>query len=128
MNQLQSLIHDALIGTDNVQNCAIIRRKEAVLKASSVGFNLYEEQIQMFIEAFKNTPQIREEGMYYEDKQYECVRADSSSIYLKHEQQGIVLVKTGTLVIVSTYSESMKPSICVEATEKLGDYFRQKDK
>ena len=42
MNQLQNLLHDALIATNHVQQCAIILRKEAVLKASSVGFNVSE--------------------------------------------------------------------------------------
>lgn len=40
MNQLQNLIHDALIATDHVQSCAIIRRKDCSLRASSVGFNV----------------------------------------------------------------------------------------
>ena len=40
MNQLQNLLHDALIATNHVQSCAIVRRKDAVLRASSVGFNV----------------------------------------------------------------------------------------
>lgn len=40
MNQLQSLIHDALIGTGHVSQCAILRRKDGNLKASSVGFQV----------------------------------------------------------------------------------------
>ena len=40
MNQLQNLLHDALIATNHVQSCAIIKRKDAVLRASSVGFTV----------------------------------------------------------------------------------------
>ena len=40
MNQLQNLLHDALIATEHVQNCAIIRRKDASIKANSVNFNV----------------------------------------------------------------------------------------
>ena len=40
MNQLQNLLHDALISTDHVQHCAIVRRKDCVVRASSVGFNV----------------------------------------------------------------------------------------
>ncbi len=40
MNQLQNLLHDALISTDHVSSCAIIRRKDCSLRASSVGFNV----------------------------------------------------------------------------------------
>ena len=40
LNQLQNLLHDALIATNHVQSCAIIRRKDVTLRASSVGFNV----------------------------------------------------------------------------------------
>lgn len=40
MNQLQNLLHDSLIATDNVHHCAIIRRKDCNVRASSVGFNV----------------------------------------------------------------------------------------
>ena len=38
MNQLQNLLHDSLISTGHVENCALIRRNDASLRASSVGF------------------------------------------------------------------------------------------
>lgn len=40
MNQLQNLLHDSLIATDHVHHCAIIRRKDCNVRASSVGFNV----------------------------------------------------------------------------------------
>ena len=40
MNQLQNLLHDALISTEHVQQCAIVRRKDCSVRASSVGFNV----------------------------------------------------------------------------------------
>ena len=36
------------------------------------------------------------------------------------ESRGLVLVKTITLLLIATYSDSMFPSVCVEAVEKLG--------
>ena len=39
--------------------------------------------MQMLLDAFKNPPQTREEGLYFDDKQYKCVRADKNSIYAK---------------------------------------------
>ena len=38
----------------------------------------------MLVEAFKNPPQTREEGLYFEEKHYKCVRADKNSIYGKN--------------------------------------------
>ena len=40
MSQLQNLLHDALIATENVQQCAIVRRKDCQVRAASVGFNV----------------------------------------------------------------------------------------
>lgn len=40
MNQLQSLIHDALIATGHVSQCAILRRRDGHLVATSVGFQV----------------------------------------------------------------------------------------
>ena len=38
MNQLHNLLHDSLIATGHVENCAIVRRTDASLRANSVGF------------------------------------------------------------------------------------------
>ena len=38
------------------------------------------------------------------------------------ENRGLVLVKTLTLLVIATYSDSMYPSVCVEAVEKLGKF------
>lgn len=40
MNQLQSLIHDALIATGHVSQCAILRKKDGNPIATSVGFQV----------------------------------------------------------------------------------------
>ncbi|XP_050392787.1 profilin-4 [Patella vulgata] len=128
MNQLQSLLHDALISTDNVQQCAIIRRKDLSVRACSVGLHLYQDQVQLLLDLFRNPPQTREEGIYFDDRQYKCVRADKNSIYGKCNDKGLILVRTATLLLVATYTESMYPSVCVEAVEKLADYFKEKGK
>ncbi|XP_035686430.1 profilin-4-like isoform X1 [Branchiostoma floridae] len=128
MNQLQNLLHDALISTEHVEHCCIIRRKDVSLRASSVGFTLYQDQIQMFVDAFKNPPQTREDGLYFEDRHYKCVRADKNAVYAKCVKRGLVVVRTGSLLIVGTYNDNMYPSVCVEAVEKLADYFKEKGK
>ena len=38
----------------------------------------------MLLDAFKSPPHTREEGVYFDDRQYKCVRADSNSIYAKY--------------------------------------------
>lgn len=44
---------------------------------------LYPDQVQLLLDAFKHPPQTREEGIYFDDRQFKCVRADKTSIYGK---------------------------------------------
>nr|XP_034331859.1 profilin-4-like isoform X2 [Crassostrea gigas] len=126
MNQLQNLLHDSLIATDNVHHCAIIRRKDCNVRASSVGFNL--DQVKMMLDASESPSQAWENGIYFDDQQYTCDRADNNSIYGKCDKGGLILVKTQSMLIVATYTEFMLPSVCEEAVEKLADYFKEKGK
>eukprot|EP00794_Sanderia_malayensis_P000428 gene428-1069_t len=119
MNHLQSLLQDSLIATGNVEHCAIIRRKDSSLRASSVGFSITPGEIEDFIEAFKHPTQTREDGLTLNNIRYKCVRADKFSIYGKKDTCGVVLVKTATLILLGSYGNNMFPSICVEAMEKL---------
>lgn len=40
--------------------------------------------------------------------------------FLTQENTGVVVVKTQLYLLVATYTAGMYPSVCVEATEKLG--------
>ncbi|EDO38706.1 predicted protein, partial [Nematostella vectensis] len=120
MNQLQSLLHDSLIATGHVKHCAIIRRKDTSLRASTVGFNPTFDNMSSLVGAFGDSARTRMDGLKFEDVLYECVRADKFSVYGKHDKTGIVAIKTATLILVALYSQEMSPSICVEASEKLG--------
>ncbi|KAL1257961.1 hypothetical protein QQF64_011205 [Cirrhinus molitorella] len=86
------------------------------------------EQTQMFLDAFKQVNLTRRRGLKFRNKQYICLRADRHSIYTKCAGHGLLLVRTALYVIVATYSQSMYPSICVEAVEKLAEYLRKKGK
>jgi profilin len=45
--------------------------------------------------------------------------------YLFQESRGLILVKTLTLLLIATYTDSMFPSVCVEAVEKLGNLLKK---
>ncbi|XP_039259959.2 profilin-4-like [Styela clava] len=126
LNQLNNLLHDALISTEHVEKCAIVDRREAEQKAASVGFMINKSDIQSIQEAFKNTSISRKEGIVFEGKNYKCIRADKNSIYAKSGHRGLVVARNNTILIVATYNKQMYPSVCVEAVEKLADYFREK--
>ncbi|XP_074845093.1 profilin-4 [Carettochelys insculpta] len=128
MNQVNYLLNDCLIRTKHVEHAAIIKLKDGTVWASTVGFNLQPESARLLSSAFlKNLLQVRREGLYFKEKYYKCVRADNCSIYLKNVDGGLIAVKTDLYILIATYSEGMYPSVCVEAVEKLADYFRDKE-
>lgn len=128
MNTLQSLLHDSLVGSGHVECCALVRRKDGAVKASSIGYEPSAEQVLALNEAFKNPSPCREHGIHFNGATYQCVRADKNSIYAKKEGSGFVAVRTGSMIVFGSYSSAMHPSVCVEAVEKLGEYFREKGK
>ncbi|KAG8445728.1 hypothetical protein GDO86_010494 [Hymenochirus boettgeri] len=127
MNQIQNLLYDSLIKTQHVEAAALIRIKEGIAFTSPPRFNVPAQIIQTVVDAFKNPSAIRKEGLHVWDRSYQCVRADKNSIYAKCEEGGLVLVKTKSNILLATYREGMYPSVCVEAAEKLGSYFRERE-
>uniref|UniRef100_A0A672R540 Profilin n=1 Tax=Sinocyclocheilus grahami TaxID=75366 RepID=A0A672R540_SINGR len=125
MNPFPKLLEGCLIDTKHVESAAIF-----VAKTGDVTFNLFKqvcaEQTQMLLDAFKHVNVTRQRGLDFRSKHYTCVRADKHSIYTTYEGHGLILVRTALYVIVATYSQSMYPSICVEAVEKLAEYLREK--
>ncbi|XP_055109721.1 profilin-4 [Symphalangus syndactylus] len=128
MSHLQSLLLDTLLGTKHVDSAALIKIQEQRLCVASPGFNVMPSDVRTLVNGFaKNPLQARREGLYFKEKDYRCVRADEYSLYAKNENTGVVVVKTHLYLLVATYTEGMYPSICVEATQSLGDYLRKKE-
>ncbi|XP_040283369.1 profilin-4 [Bufo bufo] len=127
MNQIQNLLYDALIKTQHVESAALIKIREATALMSPPGFHLQPQQVQVIINAFRNSSVLRREGFHFLDKNYKCLRADKNSIYAKCGNNGVIMVKTKSNILLATYRDGMYPSVCVEATEKLGSYFREKE-
>ncbi|XP_009871544.1 PREDICTED: profilin-4 [Apaloderma vittatum] len=124
MNQLQALLNDSLIRTKHVENAALIDIREKKVCASTFGFNVPPENALSLI--YVNLLQVRRGGLDFKQKYYKCVRADEHSICLQNPDVGFIVVKTKTFILVASYKVGMYPSVCVEAVEKLADYFREK--
>ncbi|XP_065830975.1 profilin-4-like [Oscarella lobularis] len=129
LNQLQNLLHDSLIATGHVEQCAVIKRKDSSIKATSIGYAVDADECRKLVAAFKSPSSLRETGLVFGDVRYECVRADRTSIYAKSKSRGgLIATKTATFVVTATYSATMTPSVCVDAVERLASYFRDKSK
>ncbi|XP_015977285.1 profilin-4 isoform X1 [Rousettus aegyptiacus] len=126
MSHLQNLLLDSLLGTKHVDSAALIRLQERILCIASPGFSVMPSDVRTLVNGFaKNPLRARREGLYFKEKDYKCVRADDYSLYAKNENTGVVVVKTHLHLLVATYTEGMYPSVCVEATEKLGESVSQ---
>jgi profilin len=128
MNILQNLLHDALISTNHVEKSAILNRNERSVKACSIGFFISNEDIETLLNAFENLVSVRDKGIYFDEIYYRCIRADEHAIYARDGNRGLIMVPTKNCILIGTYKENMFPSVCVEAVEKLADYFKQKEK
>lgn len=127
MSHLQNLLLDTLLGTKHVDSAALIKLQEKALCVSSPGFSVMPSDVRTLLNGFAKNPLLtRREGLYFKEKDYKCVRADDCSLYAKNENTGVVVVKTHMYLVVATYTAGMYPSVCVEATEKLGEYLRKK--
>ena len=65
MSHLQELLQTALISTKHIEGAAIISEKDSTIKSSTKNFNLTNEDCLNCVEAFKNPPQIREDGFEF---------------------------------------------------------------
>lgn len=128
MNEFQDLLQKSLIDTGHVEHAAIIRRSDYTLRAASIALNSSQEQIEILVDLFKDLPAFRENGVMFNAQKYKTIRADRFSIYGKSETGGLVLVKTKSYIIFASYAKPQYASVCVEATESLGSYFKEKEK
>lgn len=127
MSQLKDLLHDSLISTSHVEKCALLNIENYSVKASSIGYEITSQDIETIIDCFSNPTLARERGIFFNESNYTCLRADEDSIYAKNGNKGLVMVHTLNHVLMGTYAENMYPSVCVEAVEKLAEYFKQKN-
>ncbi|XP_065199184.1 profilin-4-like [Sycon ciliatum] len=131
VNQMQDLLHEALIDTGHVQRCALVMLKDGSVRATSLGYQPCKKSIASIIRNFKQPPIRRLREIGFEGRLHTCMRNDSVSLYARDTdtgRSGFVATMTSTFIIYATYTSGMYASVCVEAVEKLGDYIREKGK
>ena len=47
-------------------------------------------------------------------------------LQLKSGDGGFVAARTSTQILVALYTSNMYPAVCIEAVEKLAEYFKEK--
>ncbi|XP_007901488.1 profilin-4 isoform X2 [Callorhinchus milii] len=84
LDQIDNLLTNALIATNHVQNCAMVIIKTGKVVGTSKGFKLRLQDIQTLQRAFKNANVIRDDGIYFQNEKYSCVRVDNHSVYARN--------------------------------------------
>ena len=128
MKELQSLIQECLLGSGHVECAAIIQKRNGLVRATSVGYEVTAEQSLAILRGIENPPLVRETGLRFNGATYKCVRCDKDALYGKKENSGFVAIQTKSYVVYGSYNSSMLASVCVESVEKLADYFKAKGK
>ena len=125
---MQDLVQKCLIETGHVEYAAIFRRQDSSLRVASPGLNLSSDEICYLVSLFDDLPDCREEGVTFGGTTYRTTRADKLSIYSVNKGAGLVLVKTKTLIIFASWTNSHYASVCIESAESVGSYFKEKGK
>merc|ERR1719198_2136496 len=118
------MMHDALIATKHVSTAGLVQRKDGKVRGSTPGFKIEDFEIKAISVAFRDVTVARAQPLAVNGAEYDCIRADSNSIYAKSGRTGLIVARTGAHFIIAHFEEGMHASVCVEAVEKLANYFR----
>lgn len=113
---------DNLIGSGKVDNAAIYSKAGDSVWAQSPNFNVSAPEIAEVAKGFDDPSQLQANGLHINGQKYFLLRADDRSIYGKHEDTGIVAVRTGQALLIAHYSAPTQPGEATKVTEQLADY------
>ena len=83
MNELQSLVHEGLVKSGQVECAAIIKRKDGTARATSIGYEVTQEQSSAIFAAFGDPKEAMKQGIKFNGAWYKCIRVDKDAIYAK---------------------------------------------
>lgn len=79
-------------------------------------------EINAIVAGFNDASQLHMSGFHVEGLKQFCIKADARSIYGKHEQQGVMCVKTKQAIIIAHSPEGVQAGGAATVVEKMGDY------
>ncbi|KYQ90445.1 hypothetical protein DLAC_11757 [Tieghemostelium lacteum] len=101
----QSYIDDNLIVNNLVTEACIINVEDESLRAKSTGWKFKEGEITTIVNLFEQPKDAITNGIIINGAVYMGYKADCKSILAKNGDCGIVLVKSGTSIIIGYYDE-----------------------
>jgi profilin len=113
---------DNLIGSGKVDNAAIYSKAGDSVWAQSPTFNVSAPEIAEVARGFDDPSQLQANGLHINGQKYFLLRADDRSIYGKHEDTGIVAVRTKQALLIAHYAAPTQPGEATKVAEQLADY------
>lgn len=90
--------------------------------AQSPGFSLTGTEVQEIVKGFSDPSGLQSNGLHISGEKYFLLRADNRSIYGRHGEAGVVIVKTNLAFIIAHYNPPIQAGAAANTVEKLADY------
>ncbi|EKX36790.1 hypothetical protein GUITHDRAFT_89929 [Guillardia theta CCMP2712] len=124
----QAYVDDHLVGTRKVSHAAIIGLNGAIW-ASSANFKMSAQEGASIATAIAGSPNsvLGSDAMpvTLQGVKFLVLRADESSIYLRHGPEGACIAKTNQCILIGMYGENQQAGDCNVVVEKLADYLKE---
>ncbi|GMM47559.1 profilin [Pichia kluyveri] len=113
--------------TDNIVNSgcfdkAAIYSTDGAVWANTGSLNVSPQEFQLIAGGFTNASSVQMSGFHVENVKQFCIKADDRSIYGKHEQEGVMCVKTKLAIIIAHYPAGVSAGNAANVIEKMADY------
>ncbi|ODQ81935.1 hypothetical protein BABINDRAFT_179468 [Babjeviella inositovora NRRL Y-12698] len=113
---------DNLVATGKLDKAAIYSRAGDSVWAQSQDLTLYAPEIAALALAFDDPSGIQAQGLHIQQQKFFLLRADDRSIYGKHQEEGIIAVRTKQAILVAHYPAGIQAGEATKIVEQLADY------
>lgn len=110
------------MATGKIDQAAIYSAAGDSVWAESKSLGLYSTEIQEIANGFADPTQLQTNGLHIKGQKYFLIKADERSIYGKHEEEGVIAVKTKQAILVGHYPKGVQAGEATKVVEQLADY------
>jgi len=120
----QSYVDQSLVGSGKLDKAAIFSADGKSVWASSAGFVIKPDQVQILAKAYEEDklPDLFGTGFHIAEVKYLTIKSADRSVYGKQGKAGIVCVKTKQAILIAHYDDPVQPGEAATTVEKLADY------
>ncbi|ODQ66571.1 Profilin/allergen [Nadsonia fulvescens var. elongata DSM 6958] len=113
---------DNLIGSGKVDKAALFSRAGDSVWATSANLNVTAPEIAALAHGFDDASPLQASGLHIQGQKFFLLRADDRSIYGKHQNEGVIAVRTKQALLLAHYPEGIQAGEATKVVEQLADY------